>query len=136
MAAITEIYAESVMNGRGTFELEAPDLIEMTSRFASVQSLGLPCLAAEIGGKVVGYAYAGPFRTRQAYRYTVEDSIYVAPDARGRGVAASLLDSLIARCQEMGLRQMVAVIGDSQNTGSIALHKGRGFEDAGGFRAA
>ena len=92
MAAVTAIYAESVANGRGTFELEPPDEIEMTARFAAVQALGLPRLVAVIDGGVVGYAYAGPFRTRQAYRYMVEDSIYVTPEARGRGVAGALLD--------------------------------------------
>lgn len=136
LAAITAIYAESVANGRGTFELEAPDEIEMAGRFGAVEALRLPRLVAEIAGAVVGYAYAGPFRTRQAYRYMVEDSIYVAPEARGRGVAGALLDELIIRCEAMGLRQMVAVIGDSENTGSIALHRARGFADAGVFRAA
>lgn len=136
IAAITAIYAESVANGRGTFELEAPDEIEMASRLAGVEAVGLPRLVVEIEGAVAGYAYAGPFRTRQAYRYMVEDSIYVAPWARGRGVAGALLDALIARCEAMGLRQMVAVIGDSENTGSIALHRTRGFTDAGLFKAA
>lgn len=135
-AAVTAIYAESVANGRGTFELEPPDEAEMQSRLDAVAALGLPCLVAEIDGVVVGYAYAGPFRTRQAYRYMVEDSIYVTPDARGQGVAGALLDALIACCEAMGLRQMVAVIGDSQNLGSVALHRARGFSDAGVFRAA
>ena len=136
IAAITAIYAESVANGRGTFELEAPDKTEMTARFAAVEALGLPRLVVEIDGALAGYAYAGPFRTRQAYRYMVEDSIYVAPWARGRGVAGALLDALIVRCEAMGLRQMVAVIGDSENVGSIALHRRRGFTDAGVFKAA
>lgn len=136
MAAITAIYAESVVNGRGTFELEAPGETEMTARFAAVADLGLPRLVAEIDGRVVGYAYAGPFRTRQAYRYMVEDSIYVAPVARGSGVAGALLDALIRRCEAMGLRQMVAVIGDSDNLASIALHRARGFSHAGVFKAA
>lgn len=135
-AAITAIYAESVANGRGTFELEAPDETEMASRLAAVAALGLPRLVVEIDGAVAGYAYAGPFRTRQAYRYMVEDSIYVAPWARGRGVAGALLDALIVRCEAMGLRQMVAVIGDAENVGSIALHRTRGFTDAGVFKAA
>lgn len=134
--AVTAIYAESVANGRGTFELEPPDEAEMRARFAVVEALGLPRLAAVIDGAIVGYAYAAPFRTRQAYRYMVEDSIYVAPAARGRGVAGLLLDALIARCEALGLRQMVAVIGDSQNLGSITLHRARGFADAGVFRAA
>ncbi len=136
IAAITAIYAESVANGRGTFELEAPDEIEMASRLAGVEALGLPRLVVEIEGAVAGYAYAGPFRTRQGYRYMVEDSIYVAPWARGRGVAGALLDALILRCEAMGLRQMVAVIGDAENVGSIALHRTRGFSDAGVFKAA
>ena len=108
----------------------------MTARFAAVQALGLPRLVAVIDGAVVGYAYAGPFRTRQAYRYMVEDSIYVSPEARGRGVAGALLDQLINHCEALGLRQMVAVIGDSANQGSIALHRARGFADAGVFKAA
>ncbi|GAW39889.1 Phosphinothricin N-acetyltransferase [Brevundimonas sp. SH203] len=136
IATITAIYAESVVNGRGTFELEPPDEAEMASRLAAVEALGLPRLVAEIDGRVAGYAYAAPFRTRQAYRYMVEDSIYVAPWARGRGVAGALLDALIKRCEARGLRQMVAVIGDSENTGSIALHRTRGFTDAGVFKAA
>lgn len=136
MAAITAIYAESVAKGRGTFELEPPDEKEMAARFASVQALGLPRLVAEIDGAVVGYAYAGPFRTRQAYRYMVEDSIYVASEARGRGIAGALLDQLITACEALGLRQMVAVIGDSENESSIALHRTRGFQDAGIFKAA
>lgn len=136
IAAITAIYAESVANGRGTFELEPPDETEMATRFAAVEALGLPRLIVEIDGRVAGYAYAAPFRTRQAYRYMVEDSIYVAPWARGGGVAGTLLDGLIGRCEAMGLRQMVAVIGDSENTGSIALHRTRGFADAGVFKAA
>ncbi|MFN3837654.1 MAG: GNAT family N-acetyltransferase [Brevundimonas sp.] len=136
IAAITVIYAESVANGRGTFELEPPDETEMAARFAAVEALGLPRLIVEIDGRVAGYAYAGPFRTRQAYRYMVEDSIYVAPWARGNGVAGALLDGLIARCEAMSLRQMVAVIGDSENTGSVALHRTRGFADAGVFKAA
>lgn len=134
--AVTAIYAESVANGRGTFELEAPDEAEMARRLAAVAALGLPRLVAELDGAVAGYAYAGPFRARQAYRFMVEDSIYVAPEARGRGVAGLLLDALIDGCERMGLRQMVAVIGDSENLGSIALHRSRGFADAGLFRAA
>ena len=136
IAAITAIYAESVAKGRGTFELEPPDEAEMAARLGAVAALGLPRLVAEMDGAVAGYAYAGPFRTRQAYRYMVEDSIYVAPWARGRGVAGALLDALIQRCEAMGLRQMVAVIGDSENLGSIALHRARGFADAGIFKAA
>lgn len=136
LTAITAIYAESVLNGRGTFELEPPDEVEMAARLDAVARLGLPRLAAEAGGEVMGYAYAAPFRTRQAYRYTVEDSIYVAPQYRGRGVAGALLAELIRRCEAMGLRQMVAVIGDADNAGSIALHRAHGFADAGVFAAS
>ena len=134
--AVTAIYAESVANGRGTFELDPPEAGEMAARLAAVTALGLPCLVAELDRAVAGYAYVGPFRMRQAYRYMVEDSIYVAPPARGRGVAGVLLDALIMRCTAMGLRQMVAVIGDAENLGSVALHRSRGFVDAGGFTAA
>lgn len=134
--AITAIYAESVANGCGTFELEAPDIAEMKARFAYVAALGLPRLIAESGGQVLGYAYAGPFRARQAYRYMVEDSIYLARDARGMGIGGLLLDRLLADCEQLGLRQMVAVIGDSENTGSIELHRSRGFADSGIFHAA
>lgn len=134
--AITAIYAESVANGCGTFELEAPDIAEMKARFAYVTALGLPCLIAESQGTILGYAYAGPFRARQAYRYMVEDSIYLAAEARGKGIGGLLLDSLLVRCEQLGLRQMVAVIGDSENTGSIELHRSRGFADSGIFHAA
>ncbi len=135
-AAITAIYAENVANGCGTFELEAPELAEMKARFAYVAALGLPRLVAESDGVILGYAYAGPFRAREAYRYMVEDSIYLAPEARGKGIGGLLLDALIDSCTQMGLRQMVAVIGDSENEGSIALHRSRGFADSGIFHAA
>jgi phosphinothricin acetyltransferase len=100
----------------------------MARRHAAVAGYGLPWLVAVQQGRVLGYAYAGPFRTRAAYRYTVEDSVYVAADALGRGVGRALLTSLIARCERLGLRQMAGVIGDSGNAASIALHRACGFE--------
>lgn len=129
--AVTAIYAEDVLTGTGTFELTAPDVAEIAARRTAILTLGLPWLVAEIDGVVVGYAYAGPFRTRAAYRYTVEDSIYVAASAHGRGVGKALLLELIARCESMGLRQMLGVIGDSANVGSIKLHAACGFAPMG-----
>ena len=131
LEAITAIYAEGVLTGTGTFELTAPDAAEMAGRRVAILKLGLPWLVAELDGVVVGYAYAGPFRTRAAYRYTVEDSIYVLASAHGRGVGKALLLALIARCEALGLRQMLGVIGDSGNTGSIRLHAACGFAPMG-----
>jgi phosphinothricin acetyltransferase len=127
LPAIRAIYADSVLTATGTFELTPPDLAEMARRRAAVIALGLPHLAAEDEGRLLGFAYAGPFRPRPAYRFTVEDSVYVAAEARGRGVGKALLQALIARCEALGMRRMLAVIGDSANTGSIALHRGCGF---------
>jgi len=131
LEAVTAIYAEGVLTGTGTFELTAPDAVEMAGRRAAILRLGLPWLVAELDGVVVGYAYAGPFRTRAAYRYTVEDSIYVLASAHGRGVGKALLLELITRCEALGLRQMLGVIGDSANTGSIRLHAACGFAPMG-----
>lgn len=128
LAAIHEIYAHHVRTGLGTFEEAPPSVEEMAGRQAAVLERGLPYLVAEADGRVLGYAYAGPFRTRSAYRYTVEDSVYVAADAHRRGVGRTLLQAVIARCEAMGLRQMLAVIGDSGNDGSIGLHRACGFE--------
>lgn len=124
------IYAHHVRHGLGSFEESPPDLDEFARRHAEVRARGLPYLVAEQEGRVLAYAYAGPFRTRSAYRYTVEDSIYVAPDATGRGFGRRLLSELIARCERLELRQMVAVIGDSANRPSIALHAALGFRQA------
>ena len=126
--AVQAIYAHHVNHGLGTFEEAPPSLDDMAGRAAAVQACGLPWLVAEEGGKVLGYAYAGPFRPRSAYRFTVEDSVYVAPEAAGRGVGKALLEAVIAHCEAMGLRQMIAVIGDSDNLASIGLHRACGFE--------
>ncbi len=130
LPVITRIYGHHVLNGLGTFEEEPPGVADMAARKAAVDALGLPYLVADDGG-VVGYAYAAPFRTRAAYRYTVEDSVYVAPDMTGRGVGKALVGRLIEACEGMGLRQMLAVIGDSANAGSIGLHTAMGFEQMG-----
>lgn len=134
LPAITAIYAHHVAQGTGSFELEPPSLAEMQARFAAITAAGFPYLVAEAEGEVLGYAYANHFRTRPAYRFTVEDSIYVAPAALGRGVGRALLEALIAACTAAGKRQMLAVIGDAANAGSIALHRACGFTDAGRFR--
>jgi phosphinothricin acetyltransferase len=128
--AIQAIYAHHVLHGLGTFEEVPPSSAEMAERCAAVLDRGLPWLVAK-DGEVLGYAYAGPFRTRAAYRFTVEDSVYVAEAARGRGVGRALLTAIIAECEAMGLRQMVGVIGDSGNAASIALHRACGFEHLG-----
>jgi len=135
IAAIAAIYAPAVLTGSASFELEPPDAGEMATRRQALVERGFPHLVAEKGGVVVGYAYAGPYRPRPAYRYTVEDSVYIAPDRHGQGVGTALLGELIRLCEAGGFRQMVAVIGDSASTGSIALHRSQGFEHAGTVRA-
>lgn len=133
---ITAIYEWNVLNGTGTFELEAPDLPEMTRRRDDVLSKGLPWLVAERGGQVLGYAYANHFRPRRAYRFCVEDSIYLAEAARGQGVGKLLLAELIKQCEAQGARQMLAVIGDSANAGSIGVHLSLGFQHTGLLKAS
>lgn len=128
LPAITDIYAYAVRTGTATFELEAPDLAEMTARFSKLKEGGFPYLVAAQNGVVLGYAYAGPYRPRPAYRFTVENSVYFAPDAQRRGMGIVLLNELIAQCTLSGFRQMIAVIGDSANAGSIAVHTRAGFE--------
>lgn len=136
LPAITAIYAHAVQHGTGTFELDAPDRAEMARRRAEVLDRGLPWLVAERDGQLLGYAYANYFRPRMAYRFCLEDSIYLAPEAQGAGVGSLLLAELIARCEAVGARQMVAVIGDSANAGSIGLHRRMGFRDMGVMQAA
>ena len=131
LAAITEIYRDSVLNGTASYEIAPPDLPEMTSRQAGIVEKGYPYIVAEADdGSLLGYAYASAFRTRPAYRWLVEDSIYLGPEARGRGVGKALLKELLTRCETLGFRQMVAVIGGA-SPASIAVHKSLGFEMTG-----
>jgi phosphinothricin acetyltransferase len=135
MDAVQAIYAHHVRAGFGTFEEEPPTLAEMRGRFDALVTRNYPFLVAEIDGRVAGYAYAGPFRPRAAYRYTCESSVYVAADMQRRGVGHALMLRLIAICQGLGHRQMLAVIGDSGNLGSIGLHAAVGFENVGVFKS-
>lgn len=135
VAAIQSIYAHHVLHGFASFEEEAPDAAEMDRRRRDIQGRGLPYLVAERDGVVHGFAYAGPFRPRPAYRHTVEDSVYVAPEAVGQGIGRSLLGEVVRRCTALGLRQMVAVIGDSGNSASIRLHESLGFRRAATLRS-
>jgi L-amino acid N-acyltransferase YncA len=136
LPAFARIYGHAVLHGTGTFELDAPDEAEMGSRRAAVLANGLPWLTAERGGQVLGYAYANHFRPRRAYRFCLEDSIYLDERARGQGVGRVLLAELLAQCEARGARQMLAVIGDSANAGSVGVHRACGFEDVGVFKAA
>lgn len=131
LPTLTRLYAWHVLHGTGTFELEPPDEPEMARRRADVIGKGLPWLVAEDAGRVVGYAYANHFRPRRAYRFCLEDSIYLAPEATGRGLGRLLLAELLARCEAAGARQMLAVIGDSANHGSIGVHRALGFRQVG-----
>lgn len=134
--AIAAIYRHHVTTGLASFEETSPDLAELARRREAVLASGLPWLIAEdLDGKVVGYAYAALYRPRSAYRFTVEDSIYVAPGMIGRGIGRSLLTALIAETTAVGYRQMIAVIGDSGNHASIALHRSCGFREAGRLRS-
>lgn len=128
LPAIAAIYGEATLTGTGTFELEPPGEAEMARRRDDVLAKGLPWLVAEADGRVLGYAYANHFRPRLAYRFCVEDSIYLHRDARGQGLGTLLLAELMARCEAAGARQMLAVIGDSDNAGSIGVHRRLGFE--------
>ena len=134
--SIAAIYGDNVLNGTGTFELDAPDEAEMARRREDVVGKGLPWLVAQREGVVLGYAYANHFRPRKAYRFCVEDSIYLAADAKGQGLGRLLLAELLARCEAAGARQMLAVIGDSANGGSIGVHRALGFEHVGVMKSA
>lgn len=136
LPAITRIYARAVTHGTGTFETDAPDETEMARRRADVLGKGLPWLVATRAGAVLGYAYANQFRPRHAYRFCLEDSIYLDPAAQGQGIGRLLLAELLAQCEAHGARQMLAVIGDSANAGSIGVHRACGFEPTGVFKAA
>jgi L-amino acid N-acyltransferase YncA len=136
LPAITAVYGWNVLHGTGTFELEAPEEAEMQRRHADVTAKGLPWLVAERAGTVLGYAYANHFRPRRAYRFCLEDSIYLAPEAMGQGVGRFLLAELMAVCEAAGARQMLAVIGDTANAGSIGVHRTLGFEQVGLMKSA
>lgn len=125
--AITAIYADAVRTGTATFELEPPDRAEMARRFTALIDGGFPYLVAEAAGRLAGYAYAGPYRARPAYRYTVEDSVYLARAAQGQGIGAALLGALVAEAAARQFRQMIAVIGDSANLASVRTHAHAGF---------
>ena len=131
MGVVAAIYAQHVLHGLASFEEVPPSLAEIQTRRASVLQLGLPYLVAELDGRVVGYSYATAYRARPAYRYTIEDSVYVEDGLNGRGIGSALLGELIARCEHGPWRQMLAVIGDSDNLGSIALHRRMGFRHVG-----
>jgi len=135
MPAITAIYQHAVRHGTASFEIDPPDQAEMTRRFQALSDGGFPYVVAEDDGAVRGYAYAGLYRTRVAYRHTLEDSVYVAPDFHGRRIGRALLARLLAESAARGYRQMVAVIGDSQQHASIALHRAAGFRLVGTFEA-
>lgn len=128
---ILDIYGHHVRTAAGSFEETPPDAAVFAARYAAIAGQGLPYLVAETEIGIEGFAYAGHFRTRAAYRFTVEDSIYVAPDRNGRGIGRALLAELIARCTDLGYRQMIAVVGDSANAGSIRLHQNLGFRMVG-----
>ena len=128
---VTEIYAHAVLHGTATFELIPPDLTEMTRRFRALMDGGFPYFVAAVDGAVIGYAYAGPYRPRPAYRFTVENSVYLQPAIHRRGIGLQLMQRLIADCEARGFRQMIAVIGDSANAGSIGVHTKTGFATIG-----
>lgn len=137
LPAITAIYAHAVLTGTASYEYDAPSLEEMTARFGAVAGAGFPYIVAHRDGAVLGYAYASHFRTRPAYRFIVEDSIYLAPDAQGQGIGTLLLGELIARCEASGFRQIIAVIGDAaHNLPSARLHSAMGFLECGRIKGS
>ncbi len=135
MRAVQRIYAHEVTTGLATFEEVPPTVDEMLARRDAILAAGLPYLVAELDGAAVGYSYATAYRPRPAYRHTAEDSVYVAPEAQGNGVGRALLTELVARCADAGIHQVIAVIGNSGNAGSIALHKSLGFHHVGTLTA-
>jgi len=135
LAAIAAIYGHHVRTGLASFETEAPGEAEMLRRYEAIREKGFPYLVAEVDGAVAGYAYASPYRTRSAYRFCLEDSIYVDPRVARRGVGRALLERLVAECERIGCRQLVAVIGDSANAPSIRLHLACGFVMTGTLRS-
>jgi phosphinothricin acetyltransferase len=135
LQAITRIYAHAVLHGTASFEFEPPDEAQMTRRYQTLLAGGYPYLVAENEGAIAGYAFAGPYRPRPAYHWSVEDSVYVAPQAQRRGVGCMLLAQLIVAAEARGFRQMIAVIGDSAQTPSIALHEAAGFRSVGILQA-
>lgn len=135
LEGIARIYAHHVKYGLASFEEVPPTVEDLRSRRAAVLEAGLPYLVAQLQGEVVGYAYASAYRPRRAYRYTIEDSVYVEPGLTGLGLGSALLTALIERCEAGPWRQMLAVIGDSANAGSIALHRRLGFSHVGTFAA-
>jgi len=136
LPAITAIYAHHVTHGKGSFELDAPDLEEMTRRRTDVLTKGLPHLVASRGAEVLGFTYAGAFRPRPAFRFLAEDSVYIHADHAGQGIGRALLAELLRHCEALGIRQMLAVIGDSGNAGSMGLHHSLGFEQSGILKAS
>ncbi|MDH4987244.1 GNAT family N-acetyltransferase [Aminobacter anthyllidis] len=129
---ITEIYADAVLNGTASYELEPPTRTEMGERFEALMEGGYPYLVAERDGAIIGYAYAGPFRARPAYRFIVEDSIYIAPEAKGAGIGKALMQALVDESTALGFRQIIAVIGDGHaDSASVRLHEKLGFHHTG-----
>ena len=131
VAAITAIYAQQVLGGTGTFEIDAPPQAEMVMRRADVLAKGLPYLVAQTDQQVVGFAYCNWFKPRSAYRFSAEDSIYLLPQAQGTGLGRALLAELAVRAEAAGIRKLIAVIGDSRNAGSIGVHRSLGFTEVG-----
>lgn len=136
LPAIQAVYAHHVAHGLASFEEQAPSVQEMRRRYDDVIRQSFPYLAAELGNEIVGYGYCTLYRTRSAYRYALEDSVYVKHDMAGRGIGKALLAELIQRCEALGYRQIIAVIGDSANAASIGLHASQGFLKVGTLRSA
>lgn len=135
MVAVQAIYAHNVLHGRASFEETPPTLAEMLERRRSVLAMGVPYLVADVEGEIAGYSYATSYRPRPAYRFTIEDSVYVADSFHGRGIGAALLGKLVERCNTGPWRQMLAIIGDSGNASSIAVHRRLGFDHVGTLKA-